>query len=41
MQKSDGVTGDPQRATAQLGQGAADVIVLQTVAAIQAATQRR
>jgi len=41
MQKSDGVTGDPQRATAQLGQGAADVIVLQTVAAIQAAMQRR
>jgi len=41
MQKSDGVTGDPARASAQLGQGAADVIVLQTVAAIQAATQRK
>ena len=41
MQKSEGVTGDPARATAQLGQGAADVIVLQTVAAIRAATQRK
>ena len=41
MQKSEGVTGDPQRASAQLGQGAADVIVLQTVAAIRAATQRK
>ena len=41
LQKSDGVTGDPQRASAQLGQGAADVIVLQTVAAIRAATQRK
>ena len=41
LQKSDGVTGDPQRASAQLGQSAADVIVLQTVAAIRAATQRK
>jgi creatinine amidohydrolase/Fe(II)-dependent formamide hydrolase-like protein len=41
MQKSEGVTGDPQRATAQLGQAAADAIVLQTVAAIRAATQRK
>ena len=41
MQKSDGVTGDPRHASAQLGQGAVDVIVLQTVAAIRAATQRK
>ena len=41
MQKSEGVTGDPRRATTQLGQGAADAVVLQTVAAIRAATQRK
>lgn len=41
LQKSAGVTGDPARATAQLGQGAADAIVIQTVAAIRAATQRK
>jgi creatinine amidohydrolase len=41
LQKSEGVTGDPSRATAQLGQSAADVVVLQTVAAIRAATQRK
>ena len=41
LRKSEGATGDPQRATAQLGQSAADVVVLQTVAAIRAATQRK
>ena len=41
LQKSDGVGGDPQRASAQLGQGAVDVVVLQTVAAIRAATHRK
>jgi creatinine amidohydrolase/Fe(II)-dependent formamide hydrolase-like protein len=41
LHKSEGVTGDPRRADAELGQGAADVIVLQTVAAIRAATQRK
>ena len=41
LQKSEGVGGDPKRASAQLGQSAADVIVLQTVAAIRAATQRK
>jgi len=41
LQKSDGVTGDPKRASALLGQSAADAIVQQTVAAIRAATQRK
>ena len=41
LQKSEGVSGDPARANAQLGQRAADVIVLQTVAAIRAVTQRK
>lgn len=41
LQKSAGVTGDPARATPQLGQGAADAIVVKTVAAIRAATQRK
>jgi creatinine amidohydrolase len=41
LQKSEGVTGDPARASAQLGQSAADVVVLQTVAAIRAAAQRK
>ena len=41
LQKSEGVAGDAQRASAQLGQGAADVIVLQTVSAIRTATQRK
>jgi creatinine amidohydrolase/Fe(II)-dependent formamide hydrolase-like protein len=41
LHKSDGVSGDPQRANAALGQGAADAIVLQTVAAIRSATQRQ
>ena len=41
LRKSEGVSGDPQRASASLGQGAADVIVLQTVAAIRAAAQRK
>jgi creatinine amidohydrolase/Fe(II)-dependent formamide hydrolase-like protein len=41
MQKSEGVTGDPRRASAPLGQGAAEAVVLQTVAAIRAATQRK
>ena len=41
LQKSEGVSGDAQRASAQLGQGAADVIVLKTVSAIRAATQRK
>ena len=38
---SNTATGDPSRATAQLGQGAADAIVVKTVAAIRAATQRK
>lgn len=41
LAKSDGITGDPARATPQLGQAAADAIVVKTVAAIRAATQRK
>ncbi|MFO1310569.1 MAG: creatininase family protein [Burkholderiales bacterium] len=41
LAKSQGVTGDPARATRELGQGAADAIVVQTVAAIRATTQRK
>ncbi|MFO1304572.1 MAG: creatininase family protein [Burkholderiales bacterium] len=41
LAKSPGATGDPARATPQLGQAAADAIVVQTVAAIRAATQRK
>jgi creatinine amidohydrolase len=36
-----GVTGDPRRATAELGKVGVDAIVAQTVAAIRAATARR
>jgi creatinine amidohydrolase len=37
----DGVTGDPRRATAELGQLGVDAIVTQTVEAIKRATSRR
>jgi creatinine amidohydrolase len=37
---ASGVTGDPRRASAELGQIAVDAIVAQTVAAIQKATRR-
>jgi creatinine amidohydrolase len=37
----DGVTGDPRRATAELGQLGVDAIVAQTVEAIKRATSRR
>jgi len=37
---ASGVTGDPRRATAELGQSAVDAIVAQTVAAIRKATRR-
>jgi creatinine amidohydrolase len=38
---SDGVTGDPRRATAELGQAGVDAIVAQTVEAIKRAIARR
>jgi creatinine amidohydrolase len=38
---SEGVTGDPRRASAELGQGGVDAIVAQTVDAIKRATARR
>jgi creatinine amidohydrolase len=38
---TDGVTGDPRRASAELGQLGVDAIVAQTVAAIRKAAQRR
>ena len=36
-----GVTGDPRRASAELGQAGVDVVVAQTVEAVRAATRRR
>ena len=41
LRTSEGVSGDPARASAEIGRGAAEVIVLQTVAAIRSATQRK
>jgi creatinine amidohydrolase len=38
---NDGVTGDPRRSTAELGQAGVDTIVAQTVEAIKRATARR
>jgi creatinine amidohydrolase len=39
--KTDGVSGDPRRATADLGKAGADLIVERTVDAIRRATQRK
>jgi creatinine amidohydrolase len=38
---SEGVTGDPRRASAELGQVGVDAIIAQTVDAIKRATARR
>lgn len=40
LQPSPGVSGDPRRASAELGNAGVDIVVAQTVAAIRAATAR-